>query len=110
MDYPDSLDAERFRVMVKSRIHHLLGNRCIECLTATGGWSKLWAHLGGRGVLTTDEPRKDLDIPFVCMVEKSVYVRNFREILDWLAEKHRDDLVHVDFCALTYPYDELWFV
>lgn len=53
-------------------------------LSATGGWTKLWAHWGDRGVLTTDVPRNDLDMPYVRMEEEMVYFRKLVEILDSL--------------------------
>lgn len=84
-------------------------NRRIAGLTKTCGWAKLWAHWGSHGVLTTNLPRNDLDIPFVRVGEEGVYVRNVGKILDWLGENLREDLVHVEFWVFRYPYDDLWF-
>lgn len=88
----------------------MLDQRGVARLSATVACYKRWAHWGGRGVLNTEVPRSDLNMPYFRMAEEAVYIRKLGKILDSLDVTPREYLVHRYFCAYYYPHEQLWFV
>lgn len=66
------LDAQRFCHMPQSEYISLRNVQDVNRLTAKGGWTKLCNHWGSRGVLSSNVPRKALDMTFIRMSEEAV--------------------------------------
>lgn len=109
-DYPATLDAKRVRLMKYSLRHQVQYQRGLSRLSATASWARRWAYCGGLGVLSTEDPRADLEMSYVGMDEGAVYARKIVEILDDLDSNPRTELLHRYFSAYYYTYDRLWFV